>query len=96
MSNPVTKYEYPDGAVFLHTHLAVKGEEITEALAPYVGREMNAYLFNDRGHYLTHKVKLLEISGNRVKLELNYGGHRWFRARDAFGSNGQGTVIHPA
>lgn len=93
---PVTKCESPGGLVYLHTQHGESSREIATALAPYVEREMNAYLPNEYGHHKNYRVTLIAVSGESVTVqEMRSGIVRTYAAFDVFGSDGHATVIQP-
>lgn len=92
---PVTKLE-SGGLTYVHTHLGESTQEIADSLVPYIGREMNASLPNDYGHYRRYNVVLLAVNGSMMTVEEKRSGIiRAFNAEDIFGSDGHCTTVQP-
>lgn len=95
MSNPIGKYEYADGSVFVWTHKGENGRQIAESMKPYIGRKVLAGIFNGRNRWHDKKAALLDIRDDEVKLDLYDGEPRWFDAYEVFGGGGKGTKVFP-
>jgi cytosine/adenosine deaminase-related metal-dependent hydrolase len=86
----ITHVTSRSGTIYLHTHLAETGQEIAEALRPYIGRFAAFYPPNRYGHINPHKSTwgwIKAINGTMITVHvprLGYTGD--VDAWEAFGS----------
>lgn len=91
----VTKLE-SGGLTYVHTHNGESDTEIAEALTPYIGRVMNAYLPNDYGYFNRYRVTLVAVDWGVTTIEeMRSGIIRAYNASDIFGSDGHCTTVEP-
>ena len=70
--------EYSDGSTtYVYTHQAETVKEVLDMLAPYVGKEVTAYLDNGYGHIKATRITLAAVGGASVAFWFN--GKRYVR-----------------